>query len=320
MNDQTLILNNNTELTIIQKYTSIGIIFGLIFPLLSILIDSYFQGYALNLQGIGLIHHNNPIHYIVDTAPLILGIAGFLLGIAHQRKNNINADLMKVNQELDSFTFKITHDLKSPAANIKGLLNLLQSHDNDPNMQKLILEKLGVTMDNWLVTFNDFIELLKHEKQGVKVKSKIDLNEIIEVSLSSLSLEIEASQAEIKYDFDAGHELVASKEELVSIFNNLLSNAIKYSHPDRNPLISINSHISKQYLTINFRDNGIGINLKEYENRLFKKFERTNEKSNVQGSGIGLYLVKEQVEKNGGKIKVLSTPNKGSEFTIELPI
>lgn len=309
-------------LNVRQKYTLGGILFGLSFPIFSQIIDCMLNDLSFTISSIILIHQKNVIHYVVDTAPLVLGGAGFLLGHSHQKKNDINTELRKINESLDTLAYKITHDLRGPAINIKSLTDilLLPSDAKDEDKKDEIISKINEAMSMWLVTFDDFMSLLKHEKTGHIEQQVCSLEQVTEELMSVLSLDIEQSSAIIKSDFSKCPEVFVTEIYLESILKNLITNAIKYAHPDRVPEIQITSELDQNDMVrIMVKDNGTGIDLEKYGNKLFGLFERFGEEPNVPGSGIGLYLVKEQVEKNNGTITVDSIPNQGSTFTVSLP-
>ncbi|MDW3208999.1 MAG: HAMP domain-containing sensor histidine kinase [Reichenbachiella sp.] len=309
-------------LSVHAKYTIGGVLFGLSFPVFSQFIDAWLNNIDYSLANIMLLHQQNVIHYVVDTAPLVLGVAGYLLGATHQKKNNINNRLRKINESLDTLTYKITHDLRGPALNIKNLSEILRTNPGQlPEDKKTeVINRINESIDTWLLTFEDFMTLLKHEKSGELEKKECSLERIAENVKQELANDIEKSHATINLKFDQAPTAYASEAYLNSIIKNLLSNAIKYAHPERKPEINISSEQKFNQVQITFEDNGSGIDLKTHGDKMFTLFERFSDKPNIQGSGIGLYLVKEQIEKNNGNIEVKSIPNEGTIFTIHLPI
>ncbi|MFY0627774.1 MAG: HAMP domain-containing histidine kinase [Reichenbachiella sp.] len=302
------------------KYTLGGILFGLFFPVFSISLDLISNNLSFSINGITELHARNVIHFVVDTAPIVLGFAGFLLGQSAQRKMDAYDRLRSINQSLDAFTFKITHDLRSPALNIKGLVDMLRSSSSKNEAdQKAVLGKMDHSVNKWLETFKDFVELLKKEKAGITVKSHCDLKKTLYEVEKELQLEIEESQTKLRVDFNSCKSVYASSFDLKSMFRNLISNAIKYKHMNRTPEIYIQSIRSQGEAIIMIEDNGRGIDMSKDENKLFQIFERIDESPEIEGTGVGLYIVKSQVEKNGGIIEVASTLGEGTTFTITLP-
>jgi len=299
-----------------------GIVFGLSFPFISLFIDCWINDLDFSLESILLIHQNNVIHYVVDTAPIVLGLAGFLLGVSHQKKNDINKRLSQINASLDTLMYKITHDLKGPALNIKNLADILRTSETTlPNDKKSEIHN-GIyhSVDIWLHTFEDFMSLLSNEKSGDLEREECSLDETLQNLKQELAHDIEATGAKISTDFSQASSVYASLNYLNSVFKNLLTNAIKYAHPDRKPEIKITSTPMDNMIQLVFSDNGSGMDLEANGDKLFSLFERFDNNSKIPGSGVGLYLVKEQIEKSNGTIEVESIPNEGTIFTIHLPI
>ena len=126
---------------------------------------------------------------------------------------------------------------------------------------------------------------------------------------------INNDQVQIITDFSEAEELVSIRSYLYSIFLNLVSNSIKYKRPGIKPIIEITSAKIKNKIQLTFKDNGLGIDLKNKEDEIFGLYKRFHD--HVDGKGLGLFMVKTQVESLGGKIMVASEVNKGSEFRIE---
>lgn len=307
-------------LSVRTSYTIGGVLFGLLFPVFSWFVDAVFHDMPFGIETIRALHRQNFVHYVVDTAPLVLGFAGTLLGGSVQKKLDANKRLLGINKSLDTFTHKITHDLRGPAIRIKGFADILQSRfSGNGHDSSELLHHIKTSTDQWLATFEEFVELLKKEKEGIKIKQQCDLETVLQKVLNDMQSEIKESKARIKHEFTDCRSVYASEYDLYSIFSNLISNSIKYSHPDREPEIYIQSIKSQGMGLIMVQDNGVGINLEKYGDKLFALFERIDNKPGTRGTGVGLYLVRDQVEKNGGIIDVESTEGEGSSFTLTLP-
>jgi light-regulated signal transduction histidine kinase (bacteriophytochrome) len=252
----------------------------------------------------------------------VLGFAGWLLGASVQKRENANLKLRQINHSLDSLIHKITHDLRSPAAKVKGLVQIIHAKMNagkDDEIPNLI-NMIDQSTDKWLETFAEFVDILRKEKEGIREVKQCDLTRIVSEVAKSLQVEVANSNAKIDFDFNACNNAYASPFDLTSIFKNLISNAIKYAHPDRRPEIYIQSIINGQMAMVQIEDNGICIDLDKHGDHLFQLFHRINNNPEIEGTGVGLYLVKDQIEKNGGTIQVESTLGKGTTFTFTLPI
>ncbi len=124
---------------------------------------------------------------------------------------------------------------------------------------------------------------------------------------------IKSSKAEIHVETDSHPVIKFSKKNLKSVIYNLLSNAIKYRSAERKPEIFISTEQQDGYLTLKIKDNGLGVE-KDKQSKMFSMFKRFHD--HVEGTGVGLYIVKKIVENAGGKIEVESEVNKGTTFTI----
>lgn len=134
---------------------------------------------------------------------------------------------------------------------------------------------------------------------------------------NSISHVVEAEQAKIITDFSDVDEYVTIKSYLHSIFYNLIVNSIKYRSPGRKPVITITSRRKDGKIILSFEDNGSGIDLEKRGDQLFGLYKRFH--SNIEGKGMGLFMVKTQVEVLGGKINVRSQPGSGTIFELEFP-
>ncbi len=222
--------------------------------------------------------------------------------------------LQHINSDMDNFIYTASHDLKAPIANIEGLMSALVKNLSEESKEKAekIIQLIGVSIARFKKTINDLTEVVKIEKEEDLIES-IDIPLIVEEVKSDLYSIIEESNAEILLQ---GCDLIKvrfSHKNLKSIVYNLLSNAIKYSHPERSPVVKIKCYEENEFRIISFQDNGIGMNLTS-ETKIFSMFKRLH--NHVEGSGIGLYIVKKIIQNAGGKIEVISKVNEGTTFKV----
>lgn len=209
----------------------------------------------------------------------------------------------------------ISHDIKTPFTSLVLTLSVLRkiSSENSPKFQSL----LG-TIENSIKKMQDVIqELTDTRKQEHKYKAEEELlnfEHILEDVRLTLSGNIKESETIIRSEVNVS-EIVYSRRKLRSIIFNLVNNAIKFKSPDKNPEIFIKTELEKNFVVISVQDNGIGIDPEKHE-AIFSKYFRVE--NSIEGSGIGLYLVKEIVNYSGGKIELKSKPGKGSEFKVYL--
>jgi len=162
----------------------------------------------------------------------------------------------------------------------------------------------------------DLTLILSIQQLNTKVFSQLDLKAITDKVCVMLENEIKETGARLKIDFSPAPSLYSLPQYVESILYNLISNALKYRHPDRAPVISIRSENRGESVRITVSDNGLGINLEKYGNTVFNLYKRFH--FHVEGKGLGLYLIRTQVEALGGSISLQSKLNEGSTFTIDL--
>lgn len=229
-----------------------------------------------------------------------------------------NASLKKINSDLDNFIYTASHDLKAPVSNIEGLVHTL--HEELKDKGKIdkdvdqIIELVNESVKRFQTTIQDLTEISKIQKDLYEDVIELDVEEMIEEAKLMVNSLILENKAEIKITSIDPKKLRFSRINFRSILYNLLSNAIKYKLEDTPPVIHISFLADdEKYVVLSVSDNGLGIK-EEYIPKIFQMFKRVH--SHVEGTGIGLYLVKRITENAGGKIVVESRENEGSVFKI----
>ena len=236
---------------------------------------------------------------------------------AQNELKSTNENLLKINSDLDSFIYTASHDLKAPISNIEGLIltmkDVVGQNDSEVNT---IIEMIELSINRFKETIHDLTEIAKTQKEGIKDLEELNLIDQIEEVRFSIKDMFDKSNAVIVYDIKVP-TLKYSKKNLRSIFYNLLSNAIKYKAADRAPIIKISSEkTSDGTIVISVQDNGlVGID-KNKQNKIFTMFKRFHD--HVEGTGIGLYIVKRMITNAGGSIEVDSDLGNGTTFKIYL--
>lgn len=257
------------------------------------------------------------INVILCGVPVIfeneaIGIYGVYVDISDRKK--VEEELKVRNAELDNFVYKVSHDLRAPLSSILGLVNLsrLQGNTDNPlEYMELIGEKIQA-LDNFI---GDVLSHSKNLNMDVNI-GEVDLKKIIEQTFMDLGYLKGARQTKRSVKIE-GIEFYSDQWRVSEIFRNLISNAIKYRRPDADDSeIGIKINVNHLCAEITFADNGIGIK-EESLKRIFEMFYRATDQGD--GSGIGLYIVKNAVEKLGGQVKVASQLGKGTRFHILLP-
>ncbi len=230
-----------------------------------------------------------------------------------------NKQLIQKNEEVENFIHIISHDLKAPIVSIQGFSSILKNEIGS-SLDQTHLDYLNRIQINAQQMNTLILDLLEFSRVGRLEDEKETVNMI------SLIQEI---TAELKPIIDRSHVAInceqqlpalwGSKKRLSQVFTNLMTNAIKYMGPNPNPKITIGySQNGSSASTLWVKDNGIGIK-KEYQEKIFQIFQRVPNQLKVEGTGIGLSIVKKIVELNGGKVWVQSEEGKGSQFFISWP-
>lgn len=228
-----------------------------------------------------------------------------------------NEELVKINNDLDSFVYTASHDLKAPVLNIEGLVVALDyaMKRNKPERMQEILEKIQLSIHKFKETIQALTEVAKTNKNLEEDVDCINIQELLDDVLFSISDILQQSDASIETALQQ-QEIRFSSANMRSILHNLLTNAIKYRSPERKPVIKVSCSRVEDTVILEVADNGLGID-PSYQSKIFTMFSRYH--THVEGTGIGLYLVKRIVENKGGTIVLNSEVGKGSTFTITLP-
>lgn len=228
-----------------------------------------------------------------------------------------NQELIKINKELDSFVYSVSHNLRAPLMSVLGLINLLQleNKNGDPSMHNYF-QMMQQSIHKLDDTLKEILDYSRNARSALAI-STVDVRKAILDSFEKLKY-IEGSD-EIVKSIEINQEVVFYSDtyRLSVIINNIVSNAIKYRDVNKahNELV-VSAAFSETDLTLSFRDNGIGI-ASEYLPRVFEMFFRATERS--EGAGLGLYIVKETVEKLHGNISIESVLGEGTIFKVIIP-
>jgi two-component system, chemotaxis family, CheB/CheR fusion protein len=220
--------------------------------------------------------------------------------------------LSKINADHDTFIYSASHDLKAPLSNMSGLIASLQEvSDPENKAAKEITGMIDVSVNKLKETINELSDITRIENE-IDESENINLKGLLEEVKSSIKDVLLKSKAKINVDFSEP-EIRFSKKNLRSILLNILTNAIKYRSPDRELELNIRTQKSNDFIILSVQDNGLGLD-KDRIDEVFSKFKRRH--NHVEGSGIGLYLVKKIIVNAGGKIEVESELGKGSTFKV----
>lgn len=231
-----------------------------------------------------------------------------------------NEELTRVNIDLDSFIYSASHDLKGPIMNIEGLLQALadelplEARQRPPVYN--ILEMLTRSVERFQHTIEQLSDVARLQREHGLPPAPVLVAPVAQGVLLDLAPLAQAANARLDVDLAAGVAVRFLEKNLRSVVYNLLSNAIKYRAPTRPARVHLRAYPDGAFVHLTVRDNGLGLDAAS-QGRLFGLFERLH--THVEGSGIGLFMVKKMVENAGGRITVASELGVGSLFTVLLP-
>jgi len=240
-----------------------------------------------------------------------IGIFGMYVDITGQKK--VEEELKIRNTELDNFVYKVSHDLRAPLSSVLGLAHLAALPGNDDNLVDYI-KLMGQKVEQLDHFISDVLSHSKNLKMDVMVE-KVNLQKIVDQAFGDLNYLTGVEEVQKRISI-TGIDFYSDPWRVAEIFRNLVSNAIKYRRLNHSEtFISADIMVDVKHCSITFKDNGIGIEKASLE-KVFEMFYRASDQS--EGSGLGLYIVRNAIEKLGGTVKVESELGKGTTFKITL--
>lgn len=231
-----------------------------------------------------------------------------------------NEQLHSLNESLDSFTYRVSHDLKAPITNIKSLTAMLKQFTADVENPIVpeIFGNLDRSTSRLKETVEDLLELNRMERIE-EVKETVNLESILADLMNEFKTELDQIGAKVILDLKT-KEIFASKTEFKSILQNLFTNSLKYRSEQRSLEINVSSHAKNGNCLLTFGDNGKGIDLQKHKEKLFNMFQRFTSDNSISGTGVGMYIIKKLIDKNQGKMELSGGLEKGLVYHFELPI
>jgi signal transduction histidine kinase len=278
-------------------------------------------------QEIKMITHTNKLFWakahgkpLLDENNEIIGIRGVFQNIEIEKNKEIkllqSLDIIEGhNKRLYNFAHIVSHNLRSHVSNLQLSTALFETDGLDKDNLDLFdnFKEIGENLDVTLKHLNEIVTIQSGtNKELVSVRFET-VFETVKASIKQLILQ---SKAIIYTEFSEVEEIDYLPAYMESIMLNLLTNSIKYKHSDRNPEINIFTYTEEDKVFLGVKDNGIGIDLEKYGDQVFKMYKTFN--NNKDAQGLGLFLIKSQVESLGGKIFVESKLGKFTKFTMQL--
>ena len=234
--------------------------------------------------------------------------------VAEDKILNQNRLLAKANDELDRFVYSVSHDLRAPLSSILGLTNvytLSTSADEKESIVRLISDRAN-TLDAFI---REILDYSRNSRRTLKLQP-VNIKNIIDEVTEEINHMKGFDRLRLNTNINPDIEVVTDRDRLKVVLNNLITNAVKYSDYGKDSFIHITSSVGADHWSISIEDNGIGIKPEHHE-RIFDMFYQAHDHS--QGSGLGLYIVKETVQRLNGEIQMSSVYGTGTTFSLVMP-
>lgn len=234
--------------------------------------------------------------------------------VQQQEKEKLIFELIQNNKDLRQFSYITSHNLRGPVANLLGLTNLIDNYQIQDPVLKQILDGIKKATNMFDETIKDLSTVLNVKDRGSIPREEINLETVFDKVLTQCKTLIKESEAHILVDFSQAPSINFNKAYIESILMNLLTNAIKYRSRSKALKIEITSRDEEDAVDLFFRDNGQGIDIELHKEKLFRLYQRFHD--NAEGKGLGLFLVKSQIEALNGSIEIESTLGEGTLFKL----
>ncbi|SNZ01953.1 PAS domain-containing protein [Flagellimonas pacifica] len=278
----------------------------------------------LGQETINVRKDGSSTHFLTSKIPLldvegkVYGLIGMSMDISNlKQKEDELRDLINVtaiqNKKLINFAHIVSHNLRSHTANFSMLLDFLIK-EKDEKEKNRIMNMLSHASDNLLDTLENLNEVVDISTNVNLEKKSLNLTENITRVRQNLSAFLEKNKTEFKNNVQDELTVMSVPAYLESIILNLVTNAVKYRNPNKNPIIELNAKKQDKHVIFSISDNGLGIDLDRYGGKIFGMYKTFH--NNKDARGLGLYIIKNQIEAMGGNITVSSEVNKGSTFNV----
>ncbi len=276
--------------------------------------ETYYEG-----NGSGT-WYNIQLSPVLGLSEMVLGVVVEVIDITKRKESElqqgkITADLIQRNSDLEQFAYIVSHNFRAPVANILGICSVLNHPNLNADERVEIENGIALSATKLDDVIKDLNNILKVKRELNEKKEEVRFSELVNDVRESISDLITNENVSIKTDFSQFETMLTLKSYMHSVFYNLISNSIKYRRADIRPIIEIRSFEGMNVVGLTFKDNGQGIDLTKHGGKIFGLYKRFHDLQ-TEGKGMGLFMVKTQVEALGGKVSVNSTTGEGTEFTI----
>ena len=323
------------------KYALVGVFFGFSFPLLAILIDCHRLGLAWNFESFVLIQKQNPIHLIIDTAPIFLGLFAAVAGMRQDKilliNNNLEDEVERQVASLKQSTLKLeralyykeiflanmSHEIRTPMNGIIGMLDLLKHDEKLNTQQQGYIDTIHESSLSLMNILNDVLDLSKIEEKKLKIHPvSIDLNQFFKRLISTFKAIAMKRGIELNYYISPqiNPEIKVDENRLSQIISNLLGNALKFTEKGSVSLVLKETYdlSNKVLYKIDVIDSGIGIDEENLKYIFDEFYQLDNQYRN--GTGLGLSICQKLTTLLGGDMYVKSTLGEGTTFSFTFEV
>lgn len=302
------------------RYTVYGMLFGFIFPIIATYLDINRLHLDFSWNAIITVQREHPIHYIIDTAPLFLGLFAMIAGRNLDKLKEQNHQILQASKFKQDFLANMSHEIRTPMVGVIGMIDLLFKNTKLNPLQKEYVSIIHQSSLNLLDILNQILDLSKIEAGKFKISPKnINFKNLIHQNINLFLANSNAKGILLDYQLsdDIPEYLYADDNRLTQIISNLIGNAIKFTNQGTITLKSSVISRKNENLSIKIEiiDTGIGISKKD-QRSLFNRFSQVHSDTAFtdNGSGLGLTISKKLVDLMGGELGVISELGKGSNF------
>ena len=235
--------------------------------------------------------------------------------LAEEKAKKLAALSKDLNEKLANFTHIVSHNIRSNTSNMTMLIDLIEDTNNLSDKKEYfeLLKQSNNKLAETILHLNETIDLqFTSKKRKTEIKVRTEINNV----LATFKDQIETKKISVELDIDKDLVLHTIPSYFESIISNLISNAIKYKSPERELIIEISAKKEKKKTAITIKDNGIGIDLTKYKDKIFGMYKTFH--NNTDAIGLGLFMTKNKVNVLGGTIDVKSNRNEGTVFNVVL--
>ncbi len=235
--------------------------------------------------------------------------------LAEEKAKKLAALSKDLNEKLANFTHIVSHNIRSNTSNMTMLIDLIEDTDNLSEKKEYfkLLKQSNNKLSETILHLNETIDLqFTSKKRKTEIKVRTEINNV----LATFKDQIETKKISVELNIDKDLVLHTIPSYFESIISNLISNAIKYKSPERELIIEISAKKEKRKTVLTIKDNGIGIDLTKYKDKIFGMYKTFH--NNTDAIGLGLFMTKNKVNVLGGTIDVKSNRNEGTVFNVVL--